>query len=79
LIDDPVPLEDYLKAVEDMRNDRIIGNPKIPLAPAMPQQIMTIGHICDLLAASFTKIGLLLKKLDSHSKITVEKALATYM
>ena len=86
-IDEPVPLDDYLKAAEDLMANRVVENPKISNAPAGPQQILTVGLIRDLVAASFTKIGKLLDNLnyrlksaaqafDSHSKSSLKHAFA---
>lgn len=88
-IDDPVPLDEYLKAAEDMLNDKVIENPKISAFPIIPQQVLTIGLVRDLVCASFTKVGKLLDSInhqlrsaaqafDSHSKATMKKAFANY-
>ena len=88
-IDEPVSLEDYLDATEDMINNRDITHPNIQAVPSGPQQILTIGLVRKLIVASFHKVGSLLKDLDyymytaaqafeSHSRITVQRALDEY-
>ena len=82
-------LEEYLNAVDSYWNGIEIGNPKIIRAPSLPQQIPTIGHVRDIISASFSKIGNLLNDLyyhlsvsaasfDSHSKSSLERAFADY-
>ena len=84
-IDDPVSLDDYLNATVSMLRMEDIKHPNIMEIPDRPQQVMTIGLILKLVAATFPKFGLLLEELDyylrssadafaSHSKSTLEKA-----
>ena len=88
-IDAPVPLDEYLNAADDIRNGIEIGNPNIMRAPSLPQQILTIGLVRDIVSASFAKIGGLLNNLnyhlrvsaasfDSHSKSSLERAFADH-
>jgi SRSO17 transposase len=86
-IEDPVSLDDYLKAAGSITNKEEIKSQKIFTAPARPQQVLTIGLIRELVSASFTKIGRLLDNInyrlwsaaqafDSHSRTTIQKAFA---
>lgn len=88
-IDDPVSLDDYLEAVEDMMNRREIMHPSICAVPDQPQQIMTIGLIRKLIVATFLKVGLLLEDIDyylytaaqafdSHSRSALRQAFAVH-
>ena len=88
-IDDPVSLDEYLEAAEDLANNKEILHPNISAIPGKPQQVMTIGLIRMLIEASFQKVGSLLKDLDyylykaaqafdSHSRSAVRKAFADY-
>jgi hypothetical protein len=88
-IDDPVSLDDYLGAAVDLMNEREIVHPSIWAIPSQPQQIMTIGLIRMLTAATFQKVGHLLKDLDyrlykaaqafdSHSKNTLRRAFSEH-
>jgi len=65
-IDDPVPLGDYLEAAVDLRNNQNIMHPNISALPYLPQQLLTIGLVRKLIAASFVKTGLLLKDVDYY-------------
>jgi SRSO17 transposase len=84
-IDDPVTLDDYLKATVSMMRMEDIVHPNISLVPDHPQQILTIGLVQKLISASFVKFGLLLKEINyylhasadafnSHSKNTLRNA-----
>jgi len=86
-IDEPVSLDDYLKAADDMINYREINHPYISIVPSHPQQVLTIGLVRSLIEASFVKIGAVLNDInyrlksaadayDSHSKSTLERALS---
>jgi hypothetical protein len=85
-IDEPVSLEDYLKAADDMSNSKKIDHPNISAMPAHCQQIMTIGLIRTLIEASFVKFGAVLQDInyylktaaqafDSHTKRTMNNVL----
>ena len=88
-IDTPVPLDEYLMAAENMKNGKDTGNPKITYAPSLPQQVLTIGLVRDMVSASFVKVGKLLEDVDyylrtaaqsfkSHSKIALERVFTVY-
>jgi len=88
-IDEPVSLDEYLEAAEDLASIKDILHPNISAIPGKPQQVMTIGLIRMLIEASFQKVGSLLKDLDyylykaaqafdSHSRTAVRKAFAYY-
>ena len=88
-VDAPVPLDEYLRAAEDMKNGLAIDNPKIAAAPSRPQQVLTIGLVRDMVSASFVKVGKLLESLDyylhafaqsyiSHSKSSLDQVLTVY-
>lgn len=88
-IDSPVPLAEYLDAVDKLERGEPIGNPHIMAAPDKPQQIMTIGLILNLLAAFIAKIGEIMKELDfklknhadaykSHAMDKIRRARANY-
>ena len=84
-IEEPVSLDDYLEAADDMINFREISHPNISAVPSQPQQVMTIGLVRSLVEASFVKIGAVLNDInyrlrtaadayDSHSKTALERA-----
>jgi hypothetical protein len=86
-IDDPVPLDDYLEAADDLMNDREINHPSISAAPTQAQQVLTIGLIRALIEATFVKFGAVLEEInyrlctaaqafDSHSRRTLVLAFA---
>jgi SRSO17 transposase len=86
-IDAPVPLDEYLSAAENMLNGKDIAHPSIVTAPKLPQQILTIGLVRDIVSASFVKVGKLLENIDyylhsaaqafdSHSKSSLKRAFA---
>ena len=88
-IDAPVSLDEYLSAAEDMMNGKDIGHPVITLAPKLPQQVLTIGLVRDIVSASFVKVGKLLANVDyylrsaaqafdSHSRSALDKAFAAH-
>lgn len=67
-VDSPVPLDEYLDAIEKLDKDEPIDNPHIMAMPDKPQQIMTIGLVLDLIACFMTKIGEIMKSLDFKLK-----------
>jgi SRSO17 transposase len=86
-IDDPVSLEDYLEAAEDMGNNRDINHPNISAAPMRPQQVLTIGLVRALIEATFVKFGTVLEDInyrlrtaaqtfESHSRSALDCAFA---
>jgi len=88
-IDNPVSLEDYLQATGDMMTAKDITHPSIRAIPALPQQVLTIGLVRKLIAATFHKVGSLLEDLDyhlytaaqsfeSHSRSTLKRAFIDY-
>jgi len=88
-IDEPVSLDDYLDAAEDMMSEREINHPNIHVMPAGAQQVMTIGLIRILIEATFVKIGAVLKDIDyrlrnaaaaynTHSRKCLEQAFLYY-
>jgi len=88
-IDDPVSLDDYLEAAEDLMNNREIMHPCICAIPAQPQQVLTIGLIRKLIVATFLKVGSLLEEVDyylytaaqafdSYSRNTLRHAFAAH-
>ena len=76
-IDEPVSLDDYLDAAGDMMNCRDIAHPRILPFPAQPQQILTIGLVRKLVAASFHRVGTLLDDVDYHLQ-TAAQAFASF-
>ena len=88
-IDEPVSLDDYLDATEDMLNNRNINHPYISTMPSQQQQIMTIGLVRKLINYTFIKSGLILEELnyqlknakdafDSHTKNQLKPFLPEY-
>jgi hypothetical protein len=88
-IDDPVSLDDYLKATECLLGKEDIMHPSISAAPCKQQQILTIGLVQKLVSATFVKFGLLLEEIDhqlktsaqafdSHSKSTLKDAFSNH-
>ena len=88
-IDDPVSLDDYLEAADDLMNKRDIVHPSIWAVPNQPQQVLTIGLARKLIVATFQKVGALLEDLDyylytaaqafdSHSRNTLKRAFADH-
>ena len=88
-IEDPVSLDDYLEAAEDLINDKQITNPNILAMPTRPQQILTIGLVRALIEATFIKFGAVLKDVDyrlrsaaqafdAHSRSVLELAFSTH-
>ena len=67
-INEPVSLDDYLVATEDMLNNRIINHKHISSMPSQQQQIMTIGLIRKLINYTFIKSGLVLEELNYYLK-----------
>ena len=88
-INEPVSLDEYLEAAEDMMNNREINHQCISAAPTRPQQVMTIGLVRALIEATFVKFGSVLEDInyhlrtaaqafDSHSKSTLDRAFANF-
>jgi hypothetical protein len=88
-VDAPVPLDEYLDAVNSLEQNAPIENPHIMAVPNKPQQIMTIGLILDIIASFMTKIGEIRKKIDfklknladafnSHTTAKMNKVLKEY-
>lgn len=86
-IENPVPLDEYLDAAEDLMDDRAINHPSISAVPEEPQQILTIGLVRALVVATFVKVGSVLKDIDyrlcaaaqafdSHSRNALKLAFA---
>jgi len=71
-IDDPVSLDDYLKATESLLSKEDITHPKISAAPCKNQQILTIGLVQRLVSATFVKFGLLLEEIDYQLKTSAQ-------
>jgi len=63
-VENPVSLDDYLVAHDQMLTEQRIDHPSIMLIPKRPQQFMSIGAIQILITASFPKIGLVMQKID---------------
>ena len=89
-IDQPVSLDDYLDAANDMLNTKEIENPCIAVAPNRPQQVMTVGLIRALLEATFVKIGAVLgdvnyrlrtamQAFDSHTSSILKNLLSAFL
>ncbi|MCL2853953.1 MAG: IS701 family transposase [Defluviitaleaceae bacterium] len=88
-IDEPVSLDDYLDAADDLMNSRQIAHSNIFEAPASPQQVLTIGLVRKLVEATFLKTDALLEDVDyylrtaaqafdSHSRSVLKRAFADY-
>jgi SRSO17 transposase len=88
-IDDPVSLDDYLKATMSMLCSEDIQHPNIMRLPYRPQQVLTIGLVQKLVSTTFPKFGLLAKELNyslhssakayrSHSKSSLAEAFSFY-
>ena len=84
-IDEPVSLDDYLEAAVDLIYAEEIDYPNISAVPTQPQQVMTIGLVRTLIAATFVKFGAVLEDInyrlqasaqafDSHTVRTLELA-----
>jgi len=67
-VDAPVLLDEYLDAFEKLEKGEPIDNPHIMAKPDVPQQIMTIGLILDLLAGFMVKIGEIMRAIDYRLK-----------
>jgi hypothetical protein len=88
-IDEPVSLDDYLEAADDLMNSRQIAHSNIFVAPASPQRVLTIGLVRKLVEATFLKTGALLEDVDyylrtaaqafdSHSRSALKRAFADH-
>jgi SRSO17 transposase len=88
-INEPVSLDDYLDATEDMINDKEINHPYISPMSNQLQQFMTIGLVRTLINATFVKSGLVLEEInyqlksakqsfDSHTKSQLMPFLPEY-
>lgn len=54
-MDSPVSLDEYLDAIVKIEKGKPVENPHIMVMPDMPQQIMTIGLVLDLIFCFMTK------------------------
>jgi len=64
----PVPLDDYLKAVECLRNNVPIEHPHIKPYSTDPQQLLTSGLAVKLVTPFFAKVGTILGSIDFQLK-----------
>jgi SRSO17 transposase len=63
-VTDPVSLDEYLEAHQQMLSNQIISHPDILSMPATRQQFMTIGLIQKLANAAFPKLGFIVEEID---------------
>ncbi len=88
-VTEPVSLDDYLEAHQQMLKKQEITHPYILESPLAPQQILTIGLIQKLVCAAFPKIGRVIIEIDymlmkfasafkSHSLSVVNKVIQQY-
>jgi SRSO17 transposase len=85
-VTNPVSLDQYLEAHQQMMANQQITHPDIFSMPIAPQQFMAIGLIQKLVCGTFPKVGLIVEEINyllrkaaaafnSHSLAAVDKAL----